>query len=81
MVMSYSVKDGQRGRVMPTPREHFWILQVNNGDGWFAWGTSRGGLDIHAYRSKAEAAPDLHERREIHGRGNVRLTKYVAVNS
>ena len=55
---------------------HFWLIFVNRGDGWEALGTSRGGLDIQAYRSKQAAAADLFRARELNGKGRVRLYKF-----
>lgn len=57
---------------------HFWIIEVNGNPAIWAWrphATSRGGLDIQAYRSRKEAAADLYEAKRLYGKA--RLTKYV----
>lgn len=62
--------------------EHFWILEVNDADERYAWravATARGGLDIIAYRTKKEAAPDLYENGRLYGKA--RLRKYVPEQS
>jgi len=56
---------------------HFWVIFVRGNNkkwGWRAHGTSRGGLDIQAYRTKKSAAADLHRARELYG--EARLYKF-----
>lgn len=59
-------------------RPHFWIIFARGHKkwGWAALGTSRGGLDIQAYRTKKAAAPDIYRAKELYGKGNVRLYKF-----
>lgn len=63
---------------MKRTNDHYWIIEVNSADERWAWrgeATARGGLDMRAYRTKKEAAPDLYNLRRIYG--NARLTKFV----
>jgi hypothetical protein len=59
-------------------RPHFWIIFARGHKklGWAALGTSRGGLDIQAYQTKKDAAPDIYRARQLYGKDNVRLYKF-----
>ena len=62
---------------MAENKTHYWILEVNGDPSRWAWRgkcTSRGGLDMQAFRSKAEAKPALFEARKMYG--YARLVKF-----
>lgn len=59
-------------------RDYYWILEVNGDPDKWLWsghGTSRGGLDMQAFRSRREATSALYEAKRLYG--HARLVKFV----
>jgi hypothetical protein len=58
--------------------DYYWIIEVNGKPARWAWRghpTSRGGLDMQAFRTRSEAKASLYEARRLYG--NARLVKFV----